>query len=215
MKRYKQRYEKAWITIQKLSEGISLSDLTKHAGISDFTKPFMQDRKKLKGAGNVSSEFIDCIVNKQENYVRFEFRSAPTYPNEKHKKTVPGSNFALTKTPIYIQEIKILKFFDWLSVFEGEEITTKEIKEIFDVSEIQVFCNCPMFHWQSPNYYLSTEFDGSIYPTSIAAPVWGPLHNDGDGLVCKHLDLVLNSIKFWYSPMASKLQGKLYRRGYI
>ena len=53
MKRYKQLYEKKWLTI-RLDEDLQLADLKNYAGLSDFTKPFMLDRKKLKGVKNTS-----------------------------------------------------------------------------------------------------------------------------------------------------------------
>jgi hypothetical protein len=216
MKRYKPLFEhKNWVTVQKLEEELRLTDLMKHAGISNFTEPFMKDRRKIKGAGNKSASLLDCVINKQDDYIKFEFRSAPTYPKEApHKKTVQP-DFSLKKTPIYVQEVMIMGFFKWLEAFEGEEITTSDIKEIFEVSDIKVFCNCPSQHWQGFNYQLSSNFDGSIYPTTIPDPVWGPKHNNGDGLVCKHLDLIFASMSFFRSPMASMLQKKLKERNYL
>lgn len=220
MKRYEEI--KKWIVLE---EDLTLSDLKKHAGISDFTKPFMKDRRNLKGIGSKSASLIDCIVNKQDNYVKFDFRSSPTYPTQDHKKTIPKQDFKLVKTPVYIQELMIVGFFDWLEAWDGDELTKKDMKDILSLNKLKVFCNCPMYHWQSPNYYMSQEFDGSIYPTNIAPTNiknsngtiigWKARHNSGEALVCKHIDLIISSIDFFLNNMVSMLERKLKDRNYI
>ena len=79
------------------------------------------------------------------------------------------------------------------------------------MSEIKVSSNDPSFQYQGLNYRLSS-IDGSIYPTDIPDPVWGPRHNNGDGLIGKHLQGLINGMAFWKSPMASMLTKKLRKR---
>ena len=103
--------------------------------------------------------------------------------------------------------IRILDFFKWARTKPGyksaKELTTKELKEIFSVANIQIFCNCPSFHWQGTNWVVS-QFDASIHPTTIEPKHWDKFHND-DNFACKHLSLLLTSIPFFISPMASML----------
>lgn len=201
--------------IERLYEDIRLSDLKGHAGISNLTQPFMKDRRKLKGQNTAS--LIDCIINKQENWIEFQFRSGVTYPSEEPHKKVNKDTLELKKNPskVYLQYIRIMEFFDWLNTAPDlTEVDRKDIKEILEVSNIKVFCTCPMFQYQGPNWKISSEFDGSIYPTDIPDPVWGPRHND-DALVCKHIDLILSQIEFWYNPLASTLTKKLKERSFL
>jgi len=212
--------------IQKLDEDLKMSDLTRHAAISDLTSEFMKTRRGIKGPGNVSAQLIDCVINKEENWVEFQYRSGATHPDEEHSK-LSTPDLGLKKNPsgVYIQRLRILDFFDWLDVFEGEIITPDEIKEILDVSNIKVFCSCPSYQYQGFNYYISDVFDGSVYPTSIPATDrkndngtvigWKSRHGSGDGLICKHLDLIMAAIAFWRNNMASMLTKKLKDRNYI
>lgn len=221
---YKNRSDKYidWLFLKKedkhkFVEGLKLSDLTKHSGISNFTKPFMIDRRKIKGTGNRSAKLIDCVLNEKENWVMFQFLSEPTYNEEEPiwKETDPKKRFQLIKTKTYEQDIKILGIFDWLKAFEGSELTIKDLKDILKISEIQVWCYCPMQWWQGVSYYLTQEFDGSVYPNNIKPERWNVPHNNGDGLICKHLDLIFSSISFFINPMTSMLNKKLKDRNLI
>ena len=108
-----------------------------------------------------------------------------------------------------------MEFWDWLDVFEGDKITRFNMKEILEVSSVQVFSNSPSFHWQGGNFNLS-QLDGSIYPTEISNPVWGPRHGDPSGyFLDKHLWGLLKQMGFWLNPMASMLTSKLQKRGLI
>ena len=213
--RYKKFFPvKQWIKInlkEILEEELRLSDLQAHAGISDFTKSWKDDRLKRKGAANKSAHLISVDIDKENDYVTFKFYSAPTYTLT-GGITDPDNNMSLDKTsPWYTQEIRILDFFKWAKTnpnFKSEkELTTDELKEIFKVANVQVWCNDPSFHWQGDNFIIS-QFDASIYPTDIAPQRWNKLHKD-DNLVCKHLSMLLASIDFWISPMASMLNKKL------
>lgn len=203
---YVESKDKHWITI-KLEEDLRLSDFKKHAGISDFTRPFMQDRQKRKGAGNKSAHLVKMKVNKKNDYVTFVFYSAPTY-DLTAKVTNPKSNMSMTKeSPWYVQEIRILDFWKWAKTTPGyksaKQLSTNDLKDIFKVASVQVWCNDPSFHWQGDNYVASL-FDASVHPTSIAPKHWNKRHND-DNFLCKHLSLLLNSIDFFIPIMASML----------
>lgn len=213
VKQYKSIYEKNWITI-KLEEDLRLSDFQKHAGLSDFTKTFKDIRQKKKGAGNKSARLVKVKVNKAKDYVTFIFYSSPTY--EPTAKVVnPKNNFKIGgEKPWYRQEIRILDFFKWAKTTPGyksaKQLSLKDLKDIFKVASIQVFCTCGSQHWQGNNWVLS-QFDASVYPTDIPPLHWRKYHND-DNFVCKHLSLIFTSIGFWLSPMASVLNNYLKRK---
>ena len=104
---------------------------------------------------------------------------------------------------------------DWLDVFEGEKIGKKEMKEILESSNIQLFSTSPSFHWQGMNFNL-TQLDGSVHGTSIANPIWGPKHGDPSGyFLDKNLNSLLQYIPIILNQMAQMRMGKLKRRGLI
>ncbi len=187
LKRYKSKY------IERFSEELRLSDLKKHAGLSDFTNKWRKDRQRLKGQGAKSTKIKSMKVNRKEDYITFVFTAEPTYTTK--AKAVNTNNFEINKNvTIYTQQIRILDFFKWADTKPGyveKEMTVKEIKEILEVANIQVFCNCPSFHWQGHNYNISSMFDASIYPTDIAPKHWNQYHNN-DNFICKHLDLTIS-----------------------
>ena len=208
MKRYKSiRDKKNCITI-KLDEELRLSDFKKHAGLSDFTKKWKNIRLKKKGAANISARLVRMKVNKKKDYVTFIFYSAPTYTLT-GKVTNPGKSmqFKTTEKPFYTQEIRILDFWKWARTTPGYEaakkLSTGDLKEIFKVANIQVWCDDPSFHWQGMNWVVS-QFDASTHPTDIPPEQWRRFHKD-DSFVCKHLSMLLASIDFWLSPMSSML----------
>jgi len=208
MKRYEQYKE--WTTInfkEILEEELRLSDFQKHAGISDFTKYWKNQRLKKKGGANISARLVKLKVNRKKDYVTFIFYSAPTY-SLTGKVTSPKNNMELKKeSPWYTQEIRILDFFKWAKTTPGytsaKDLTPENLKEIFKVASIQVFCNDPSYHFQGFNW-VTSQFDASIYPTDIEPEYWRKWHND-DGFLCKHLSMLFASINFWLSPMASML----------
>ena len=213
---YVESKEKRWVTIKfdKLEEELRLSDFQKHAGLSDFTKKFKNIRQKKKGPSPKSARLVKLIVNRSKDYVTFVFYSSPT-DTPTAKVVNPKSGFKIGgEKPWYRQEIRILDFFKWAKTTPGyksaKQLSLKELKDIFKVASIQVFCNDPSFHWQSFNWVLS-QFDASIHPTDIAPKHWNKYHND-NGFVCKHLSMILNSIDFWLSPMASMLNNYLKRK---
>lgn len=222
MKRYKQLFEN-FIYVQKLEENLRLSDLMKDAGISVLTKKFKKRRTKLIGGESKNAKLLDCEIDETANHVTFVWLTVVTPDIELYGTdyvygdvNIEGNKkIKRNKSKTYELKIRILKFLDWLDVFEGEEITGKEIKEILDVSDIQVSSNDPSFQYHGFNYHLSSVFDGSIYPTKIPDPVWGPRHNNGDGIVSKHLSSLLSGISFWKNPMASMLTKKLRDRKLI
>lgn len=211
----KQRYKKFfpkqnWITI-RLDEELRLSDLKAHAGISNFTKTWQKDRQKRKGAANKSSHLVKFEIDKDNDYITFFFYSAPTYDLTGKIVNPDGSMEISKESPWYTQQIRILDFFKWAETTPGykdaKELTAEDLKEILRVANVQVFCNCPSFHWQGDNWVIS-QFDASIYPTDISPNHWRNYHND-DNFVCKHLSMILSQIEFFIPLMASMIGKEL------
>lgn len=185
------KIQENWINI-KLDEGLRLSDLRKHAGISKFTNKWRVDRQKKKGSGAKSVKIIGMKVNKKKDYITFVFKSKPTYnslmpavafPDKEKQKNVRA----------YTQEIRILDFFKWAQTkpnYKQSELTPQEVKEILQIADIQVACNCMSFQFQGMNYIVSL-FDASIYPETRPPQRWNKYHND-DNFLCKHLDILLS-----------------------
>jgi len=207
----------------KLNEWINLSDLKQSMGMSDFTKKTRKQRNKEFGTENKKAKLIDVKLNEKEKYIDFYWLTEPTYPiypkDYVYKNTNPKVNFKLEpdNSKTYTLIIRVIDFFEWLSTYPDKtEITEKDIKDIFDVSYIQVWSDDPSFHWQGMNYWIS-QLDGSIYPTKIKPKRWNSpkLHGDGNAFVSKHLGGLINNIRFWYNPMASMLTNRLRKAGYI
>lgn len=213
-------------------EFVSLYDLADKGNVSGFTMTWRKDRSRVMGQENTVAKLVDCFISEGDKSVTFAFLTEATElgskePNENinsnyrfydtDKMEVNPDNFNLkrNRSKTYEIQIKILDFFDWLDVFEGEEVGPKQMKEILEVSNVQVFSTSPSFHWQGMNYNMS-QLDASIYPTSISNDVWGPRHGDKSGyFLDKHLYGLLRQIKFWINPMASMLNKKLKSRGLI
>jgi len=229
--------------LNSIFESLQLSDLTKHQGTSDVTKYYRKERNGqtdtgIDRFGNVKTnkkgeikalsqkessvaKLHNVQLNRVENYARFSWLTPATakYPaNYNYKKTDKNSNFALEKnnTKEYELVIQIKDFFDWLETIPKEKgkITSKDIKEILEVSDIALYSESPSFHWQGFNYWL-TQMDASIYPTNIAPKQWDKIHGDGEAFIDKHLDGLIAGIGFWYNPMASMLTAELKRGDYI
>jgi len=212
MKRYK--------SIKQKFQELTLSDLSSDQGMSSLTTKFKKERNKLLGAESRIAKLIDVEIDETARYITFIWLTevTPKYPdNYKYGEVdIEGDKeIELNRSKTYELKIRIMNFFDWLDTYpEKIEITENDIKDIFDVSDIKVSSNDPSWHWQGMNFYMS-QIDGSIYPTKVPAPVWGPRHNTGDALLSKHLQSLINGIDFWKSPMASMLTKKLKQRKLI
>jgi hypothetical protein len=178
---------------EQLEENLRLSDLKKHAGISNFTKPFMKDRQRIKGTGARSAKIKSIKVNRKKDYITFTFTSEPTYTKTAFAVKFPDVEDK-KKVRLYTQEIRILDFFKWAETKPGyieKEMTPKEIKEILNVADVKLACNCFSFQFQGFNHILTT-FDAAIYPELRPPKKWNKYHND-DSFTCKHLDLLISS----------------------
>lgn len=217
-----------------LKEFITIKDLGDTGNISGLTQTWRKDRTRTMGGENTTAKIIDAFIEEGDNSVTFVFSTPATElngkpPNEDIESTykfyntpkgeVNRNTFDIKKNQIkrYIIHIKILEFFDWLKTNPDlKEIKPKDIKEILEVSNVQVWSNSPSFHFQGFNYWLS-QLDGSIYSTDIAPKRWNAsnLHGDGQAFTDKHVYGLIRQMPFFENPMASLLTSKLKRLGYL
>ncbi len=207
-------------------EFVTLADLKDPDAMSDFTKNTRSQRNRAVKPENITAKPVDCILDTVEDHVTFVLKTTatvPIYPDDfDFQKTDPDRNHQLIRNPDKEYEIyiRILGFLEWLKDTRPDDDTSavsqKEVKEVLNVANIQVYSNSPSFHFQSMNYTLS-QIGGSIYPTSIAPHRWNAphLHGDGTAFVDKHLGGVLRSYQFFLGPFASMLTKKLKDRGII
>jgi hypothetical protein len=208
------RYEplKKWITLN-LDEGLRLSDLSRGAGMSDFTKHFKRERNKIMGVESKIAELILAEYNREEDWVLFQFITPATRKYKKgykYKALNPKTlNLALLPSDTYTMEIKILDFFKWLDT-APRRVTAKEIEGVLKIADVQVFCDCASTQFQGMNYNTSM-FDASIYPTNIPPKHWDKYHNS-DQLICKHLGALLQSMGRQIDLMTAMLAPELKKK---
>jgi hypothetical protein len=218
---------------QTLLEFVTLYDLADKGNISDFTMTWRKDRNRVMGQENTTAKLIDCFIDEADKSVTFAFLTEATELGGKDPNDNIDSDYRFYSSPkgeidpetlelkrnrsrTYEIQIKILDFFDWLDVFEGEKVTQKEMKEILEVSNVQIFNTSPSFQLQGINYWIS-QIDGSIYPEGRKPQRWNApnLHGDSGAFLDKHTYGLLRQIKFWINPMASMLNKKLNDRNLI
>ncbi len=218
---------------KNLFEFVTLYDLADAGNVSDFTMTWRKDRNRVMGVENTLAKLIDVFVDEADKSVTFAFLTEATelggknpndnidssyrfYDGPKMEVDPENLNLKRNRSNTYEIQIKILEFFDWLDVFEGEEVGPKEMKEILEVSNVQVFSTSPSFQFQGINYWIS-QIDGSIHPEGRAPQRWNApdLHGNSGAFLDKHLYGLLRQIKFFINPMASMLNKKLKDRGLV
>ena len=200
----------------KLIEFVTLSDLMQDKGVSDLTMRFKQRRSGEYGAESNIAKLIDLELDEEDKSITFKWLTEPTYfeyPEDYDYQEVDTDTKELERNPgkVYELWIKILDFFSWLDTEpDKSEIKSSDMKTIFDVSNVQVWSNDPSFWWQGISYWL-TQLDGCIFPNNIAPQRWNAahLHGDGNAFLNKHMQSLINGIKFWYGPMSQMLTKKL------
>jgi hypothetical protein len=203
-----------------LKEWITLSGLMTKDAISNFTKRTRKQRNSAVKAENYTAKIKDCELN-NDGSVLFIFETTattPIYPDDYEFGQVnPENNFEIEKNldKKYIVYIKILDFMEWLketrpNYLETKKITWREIKDVLEVANVQVFSTSPSLHWQGMNFFLS-QIDASLFPTDIAPKFWNSsdLHGSDPYFLDKHLYGIIMQIKFFYNNMASMVQKRM------
>ncbi|MDC7242437.1 MAG: hypothetical protein PQJ44_00270 [Sphaerochaetaceae bacterium] len=219
------------IYVGKLNE-LTVYDL-KNQGDTLTTQQlsWKQDRDKIMGKGVNLLKLIDTFINEADNSVTFAFITPsteykdidslnhdPDIYNKPKKRVLPLSP---GKRPLignsekkYEIQLKILDFFDWLNVFEGEEVNKKDLKELLQVADIALWNTAPFFYWGGVAYNLS-QLDACVIDVSIPNNTWKKRMDGQDYFSDKHIALLLKQIDFLLNPMASQLTRKLRDRGLI
>lgn len=205
----------------RINEFLSLADLKNPEAVSDFTKNTRKQRNRAVGTENRTAKLIDLTIDTVEDHVTFIFLTEvtePIYkPGHEFGEVDPNSDFKIKRNPskVYELHIRILDFFKWLNAqkIDDRTLKSKDIKEILDVSNVQVFSTSPSLHWQGMNFNLS-QVDASIYPTDIPPRHWDSYHGE-NYFLDKHLAGLLNQISFFENQMASMLTNRLQNRGLL
>ena len=201
------------VRIDKLmNEDLHLSDFKHHQATSDFTKDWIEVRRKIKGPANKSAKIHSMRVNRSKDYIIFVFKSKPTYDSKAQSVDVK-SMIMNGNVNAYTQEIKVEGIFSLLKTkpeYNVQKLTIDEIREALNVCAIRVSCNCPAETFQGLSYYL-TQIDGAIYPNNVKPKRWNKYHDkDSDtGFVCKHLSLITNQIEFFLTNFTSMINSYL------
>lgn len=194
--------------IRLIQENLRLVDLSKHVGLSDFTKKWKQDRLKKKGSGVKSSKLIKMKVNRKSDYISFIFLSEPTYTFNTQIVKLKTADKSMKKDNLYTEEIRFANVFSLLKTnpnFKNfKTVTIEEIKEVLKNCDIFLSCDCGSFWYQGFDYYL-TILDAAIVPCTIEPERWDKIHNAGDSIVCKHISLIVAQQKFYLNNMSSML----------
>jgi hypothetical protein len=192
--------------IRLIQENLRIVDLQKHAGTSDFTKDWVEIRRKIRGTGANTVKLKSMKVNRKKDYITFLFKSFPTYDKIVKAVDFPDTNKDKS-VKMYTQQIMILDFFKLAETKPGyneKELSRKEIKEILNVADVKVSCDCKSFQFQGMNHILTT-FDASIYPELRPPKVWNKWHKD-DNFTCKHLDMLLTQgLNIYLNNMTSMI----------
>ncbi len=210
---------------------ITLYDLADAGNISNFTQTWRKDRNRTMGTENTTAKLIDCVINEADNSVMFQFLTEATELGNKNPNDNIDSSYRFYDGPkgevdpdnlrikrnrsrTYEIQIRIIDALEWVKAFEGEKIGQKEMKEILEVSDVQIFSTSPSFQMQGFNFW-NTQIDASIYPENRKPQRWDAFHGDGQAFLDKHLYGLMRQIKFFINPMASMLNSKLRNRGLI
>ena len=205
-----------------IDEKVQLDDLRNNQGISSFGKGHLDIRKDVMKAetGNSKLTITELVDGKHVDFV-FASPSTDIYPDDfVHREAPIEDDYDLERNPQkeYLITIRVLDVVGWLETYPDKtEITRKDIKEILDVSFIEIDSSVPAFYWQGGAYWLQ-QLDGTIYKKPIIAPkFWNraDLHGDGNFFIDKITQRIFNQIGFYEQQMASALQKVLRDGGYL
>lgn len=211
-------------SLKVLNEFITLSALLdKEADLtSDLTQKYKDIRKDIQKTANINTKLIttEIIDNKD---VMFSFLTEATEMYGKDHKFIEIDPITKEKKPNPSKTYTIqFKFLDvlgengWINTFDTskEKLTTKDIKDLINVSNVQLWSSDPSFQFQGFAYW-NTVLDSAIYPETRAPKVWNKKHGDGTHFLTKHLSQLIDQMPFFFNQMASSLTKLLKKEGII
>jgi hypothetical protein len=168
---------------------------------SDLTKKHRQIRNSKKGTENRTAKLVDFDTEKHHAV----FLTEPTFSF--HAQVVPEGHVERIKVDnLYKMELQFQDLDKWADA-DWSTMTADKFKQILDVIDVKLDCDCMSFHYQGHRFNLS-QLNSAIYPTSISDPIWGPRHQ-GRGGLCKHLLGLVNNIFFNSPVIFSMIKNKL------
>ena len=209
-------------TFFNYKECVTMGDLAKNQGSSSMSMKFKKQRNKVMGSETKVSKYIECEVT-PEGHVDFKFLSESTdvYPPDFERNSAEIENdYIMSPNPskTYQITIRVLNVLDWLEAFpDKKEITLKDIKDILDISYIQIDSEVPAFYWQGGAYYLQ-QLDGTIYDKPIITPTfWNQdkYHGKDNFFIDKITQSIINQVAFYRNQMAVSLTKKLKQLGHL
>lgn len=201
---------------------LQLKDLKNNAGASDFSMRFQKQRGSANGSETKNTRLMECYLL-PEGHVDFVFYSYGTDiydPDFIFHQADRKNRYKLTLNPSHLYEltIRILNVKDWISTYlDKKEITKKDIKDIFDVSEILIDTNIPSWYWQSGAYNLQ-QIGGTIVKRKIRAPkFWNKpkYHGDSNFFLDKVSQRIINQIEFYSNQMAQMLTNRAKKKKWL
>lgn len=219
-----------YIGKEKLKE-LTLGDLRDKGNISDFTMTWRKDKNRTTGTENTIAKLVDVFINEPDDSMTVVFQTKATELNGKEPNKNIDSNYKFYKEPkerisplnksimpnsekTYEVQLKFLNFSSWLETHpEGEPITPKDVKEILEVSDIQLFSSSPAWLYQGFMYW-NTQLGTSIVPETRKPKRWDKVHGDGQAFLTKELYGILGQMSFFLNPIASKLTKRLKDTNY-
>lgn len=212
--------------IIKKGSTIHLEELTLDAFrvpniISSTTQNYKDIRKDIQGTANKNTKFILSEIENNDIIFKFLLEATEMYdedhiyyevdPVSKEKKLNSSKTYELQ-----IKMLDVLGNDGWLEALKInlENITGDNIKELFDVADIQWWVSDPSFLYQGFQYWL-TQLDSSIYPENRKPKRWDKIHGDGQAFTTKHMAQVIDQLPFFRNQMSSSLTSLLRDKGYI
>lgn len=184
-----------------ISESIGIEQLDSNRLLCEFTiqqwlpqimpiiKRTKSIRRNLLGKESSNTKFID-IQGSPKNPI-LVFSTNATYNSSKK----------------YLVKIQLLDLSKWRKGKYLYSMNNNEFKEILNVCEIKLFCECKGWHWIGLKY-MATQLDSAIITTSISNKVWSKRIGYSEPSLCKHLAGILPLIKTNSSKILKSLKSK-------
>ena len=210
---------------------LSLYDLADKGNISDFTMKWRKDRNRIMGGASRNTKLVDCVIDEAEGSATFQFLTEATeldgadpsqnidssyrfYDGPKQEVDPETLKLNRNRGKVYELQIKVFGVVEWVEAFEGEKLGKKELRQILEANDVQIFSTSPSFQLQGFNYW-NTQLDSSIHPEGRKPRRWDKYHGDGEAFLDKHLYSLFQNISFFLNQMAQKLNSKLRQRGLL
>ncbi len=189
--------------------------------ISSTTQKYKDERKTVQGVANKNTKFILSEIEGNDVIFKFLLEATEKYPKDHVFKVVNPSTKEVEPEPsktyeLWIKMKKVLGENGWLDALGlgNKELTMNNIKELFDVADIEWWVNDMSFLFQGFQYWL-TQLDASIFPENRKPKRWDKIHGDGQAFTTKHMAQVIDQLPFFRNIMASSLTTLLRKEGYI